>query len=313
MKLKVRLDGNAPQVVSLENDAKEEDLLSALNATGPVTIKCGFPPKTVETISGAPLSQLGIRSGDTLVVQSAQSDASIQKQSEEDISEIENATQVPVLEFVGGAIALRRIPDDNSCLFNSIAYCTVGPESIETSSTQEHFRSVVAETILSKPDDYSEAILGRPANDYAKWIQRSESWGGAIELKILAEFLNITLVAADIESGALYRFNDVEQAESFSIVAYSGVHYESIVLVPHRVIDDISQDIGVFSKDESLHQILLEEQIPLFLQMLKAQGHYTNTKTFELKCQQCQRILIGEDQATEHAKSTGHHQFGQID
>lgn len=311
MKLKIRLNDNAPQVISLEDNAIDKDLLTAINATGPVTIKSGFPPKTLELVSGTPLSQLGIRSGDSLLVKSAELNPV--SQIEEKIDTIQNTNQAPILEFAGGAIALRKIPDDNSCLFNAIAYSTVGPAAIETSSTQKHFRSVVAETILSKPDDYSEAILGRPIHDYAKWIQKTDTWGGAIELQILAEFLNASLVAVDIESGAFYRFNDVDRAETFAIVAYSGVHYDSIVFVPHKNIDDKSKDVGVFSKNEILHQTILEEQIPLLLQMLKAQGYYTNTRTFELKCQQCQRIIIGEDQATEHAKSTGHNQFGQID
>ncbi|GAB5591593.1 hypothetical protein Unana1_06493 [Umbelopsis nana] len=65
--------------------------------------------------------------------------------------------------------------DDNSCLFRSIGY--VLNRDIER--TRE-LREVVAASIQSDPINYSDAILGRPVDQYVEWILKPNSWGGAI-------------------------------------------------------------------------------------------------------------------------------------
>jgi hypothetical protein len=47
-------------------------------------------------------------------------------------------------------------------------------------------RRVIAETVAGDPEEYSEAFLGKPNQEYCRWIQDSQKWGGAIELSILA-------------------------------------------------------------------------------------------------------------------------------
>jgi ubiquitin thioesterase OTU1 len=55
---------------------------------------------------------------------------------------------------------------------------------------------VVASAILSNPIQYNEAILGRPIDEYIEWILKPNSWGGAIELAILSELLELGLFHA---------------------------------------------------------------------------------------------------------------------
>jgi ubiquitin thioesterase OTU1 len=50
---------------------------------------------------------------------------------------------------------------------------------------------VVASAILSDPIQYNEAILGRSVEEYIEWILKPNSWGGAIELAILSELLEL--------------------------------------------------------------------------------------------------------------------------
>jgi len=38
---------------------------------------------------------------------------------------------------------------------------------------------------------------------------------------------------------------------------------------------------------------------------------YTNTATFDLRCQVCGQGLRGEKEARQHAKDTGHVEFGE--
>ncbi len=55
---------------------------------------------------------------------------------------------------------------------------------------------MVASAILSNPIQYNEAILGRPIDEYIEWILKPNSWGGAIELAILSELLELGLFHA---------------------------------------------------------------------------------------------------------------------
>jgi len=59
-------------------------------------------------------------------------------------------------------------------------------------------RQVVAQFILSDPDTYNEATLGKNVNDYVNWILKPTSWGGAIELSILSKYYESEIVAYDV-------------------------------------------------------------------------------------------------------------------
>lgn len=45
-------------------------------------------------------------------------------------------------------------------------------------------RKIIADHVAQDTDTYSEAILGKPPKAYCDWIQKSDSWGGAIELSV---------------------------------------------------------------------------------------------------------------------------------
>lgn len=47
-------------------------------------------------------------------------------------------------------------------------------------------RRVIAETVAADPDTYTEGFLGKGNQEYQRWIQDSQKWGGAIELSILS-------------------------------------------------------------------------------------------------------------------------------
>ena len=45
---------------------------------------------------------------------------------------------------------------------------------------------MVAATIMSDPETYSEVLLGRPNDEYCRWILKPESWGGATTCGMIA-------------------------------------------------------------------------------------------------------------------------------
>ena len=51
-----------------------------------------------------------------------------------------------------------------------------------------HPRRIIAETVAADPEEYSEAVLGKPNAEYCRWIADPQRWGGAIELSILARW-----------------------------------------------------------------------------------------------------------------------------
>ena len=75
------------------------------------------------------------------------------------------------------------IDADNSCLFNSVAYCL---ENKRLDMAYE-LRELIASVVISSTDEYNEAVLGKPPAEYAEWIMKADSWGGALECRIFAQ------------------------------------------------------------------------------------------------------------------------------
>lgn len=65
-------------------------------------------------------------------------------------------------------------------------------------NTAKKLRKVIADVVKAQPDEYSEVVLGRTPTAYSEWIQKPESWGGAIELAIFAKHYRTEIAAFDI-------------------------------------------------------------------------------------------------------------------
>ena len=85
----------------------------------------------------------------------------------------------------------RIVPADNSCLFKSIrlviTLCVLliiitwfSLLVTNASVTVQELRELVAGIIMSDPDKYSTAMLGRSNEQYTEWIMKDESWGGTL-------------------------------------------------------------------------------------------------------------------------------------
>ena len=59
---------------------------------------------------------------------------------------------------------------------------------------------------LSVARSISEVTLGKTIDEYSAWIQLDTSWGGAIELAILAKHYQMCVNAIDIKSGRVDRY-----------------------------------------------------------------------------------------------------------
>jgi ubiquitin thioesterase OTU1 len=87
------------------------------------------------------------------------------------------------------------MPDDNSCLFRAFATAMMPDDD----QAMIELRSLVASAIQAQPEIYTKVVLEKNPDDYCRWIQSPDSWGGAIELGILAQHFDIEICSIDVQ------------------------------------------------------------------------------------------------------------------
>ncbi|KAH8688872.1 OTU-like cysteine protease [Talaromyces proteolyticus] len=212
--------------------------------------------------------------------------------------------EVPSPEHAG-TVVLRIMPDDNSCLFRAVGSAVIGGMDAMT-----ELRSIVAQTIQAQPDEYPEVVLERKTDDYCRWIQSEDAWGGAIELSILSKHFAVEICSIDVQTLRVDRFNEGQATKCF--VVYSGIHYDAIALSPSdppftHAYAPPDFDTRIFEAGDSF---ILERALEL-CQVLQKRHYYTDTTSFQIRCNTCGGLFVGEKGATEHAAQTGHYDFGE--
>ena len=202
-------------------------------------------------------------------------------------------------------LLLRIMPDDNSCLFRAFSSAFFGAMDM-----MQELRLVIAQTIQAQPDKYPAVVLERNPDDYCRWIQSPDSWGGFIELEILSNYFDIEVCSIDVQTLRVDRFS--EGSSQRCILVYSGIHYDVIARSPSDPPHDKAYappdfDVKLF---DSREEIVLEAALGL-CKILQGQHYFTDTAKFSIKCNVCGHACIGEKGATEHAAATGHHDFGE--
>ncbi|XP_055911683.1 ubiquitin thioesterase OTU1 [Eupeodes corollae] len=274
-------------------------------------ILIGFPPKPLDlSHNDNSLSATGISSGDTLIVeekiiQNIEDDAAFARRlQEEEDQEMLSASEVPSQDpsnpFVG--ILMKKIvPADNSCLFTSIGYVLNGKVSTDCGS---FMRKIIATQVSADPVSYNDGVLGKPNAEYCEWIQRSESWGGAIEVAILSNFYGIEIDVVDIQNSIINRFGEDKNYGLRVFLLFDGIHYDPLYMesaagdVPATMFP--IEELGVY------------QQAELLAKEANSSRQFTDVEKFSLRCMQCDVMLVGQVQAQQHAKSTGHTNFGEI-
>ncbi|ORY89221.1 hypothetical protein BCR43DRAFT_567260 [Syncephalastrum racemosum] len=194
-------------------------------------------------------------------------------------------TSAPTSEAVdtdSGFLVLRTMEDDNSCLFRSI---------------------VVASAIQNDPIEYPDVTLGQKREKYVEWIKKDASWGGAIEIAILSKHFGVEIDSIDVQTGRVDRFGEGNYDERV-LVIYSGIHYDAIALAPMLESPEDFDQTRFPVDDGSV--LTAASQLAA---KLREQHRYTDMANFTLKCNQCQKGLIGESDARNHAAATGHTHF----
>jgi ubiquitin thioesterase OTU1 len=327
LRLQYKPAGGQPivrQVIEADEQATLGDLRLRVASTldlGPeiaFALRQGFPPRLLEGSLDHALASLGVRTGTTLLVepidldrpasQAVEASSFAQKKPLPAQREIlvqdepaPNDSDAPEIAVPGlGTLILRVQPDDNSCLFRALGYLCM--RSIDA---MQELRAIVAQTIQSDPDTYSDAVLGMSRNAYCAKMNRADTWGGEIEIQILSKHFGVQVANIDCKTGKVYRYG--EDFDRIVFIVYSGIHYDALALSPFAYAPpDLDQT--QFTKQE---KPAVEKAAQALVTELRKLHYYTDTAGFTLRCLQCDTALKGEKEAQAHAKETNHTQFGE--
>jgi len=270
VRIKLKMDGRGPGVVvNVENlDAESVRALACTTFSLPAAdLFVGFPPRPI-----AP--DRPIANGDCV--------------------EVRLPPPPPPSLF---ALSRFRVPGDNSCLFHSFGFCLYGGA---VGAHSPALRAEVAREVLANGAFWTEVVLGRANADYAAYIERPTTWGGATELLILSKKFGVEARAVEIRSGVCYCFN--EGAPRAIYFLYDGCHYDALV-----VGDGAAEGARLLPAAEAR----FKESALAVAAAERASRSFVDVGALQLRCVECGFGAKGGEDAMAHAKDTGHVQFAE--
>ncbi|KAH7889389.1 hypothetical protein F5I97DRAFT_1994140 [Phlebopus sp. FC_14] len=277
-------------------------------------IKSGYPPQPLTLIPELPLSSLGLAAGEQIIVSQKAAPQPVTVPPPQSIfAQSSRPSAAPTgpspasVPTSTGVLVHRVVPDNNSCLFSAVAL--IFEQDI---SKAQKMRQIVVDGIRNDMETYNEAILGLSREKYISTIVKPSTWGGAIELGILAKHFKTEIASIDVETGRIDRFipPPLESSGDRCILVYSGIHYDAATLAP-EVDAPTEWHQTVFPVAPGSSNDLILDAAKKLATILRERKAFTNTATFDLKCEQCGRGLKGEKDARAHAQETGHVRFGE--
>ncbi|KPP66732.1 ubiquitin thioesterase OTU1-like [Scleropages formosus] len=260
-------------------------------------IMVGYPPSSLDLRNGeAHLKDYPIKSGDTLIIEEEKNKPKPQASAA--------GGKGPQLESQP-VLARHVVPADNSCLFTSIYYVVEG--GVYDPGCAPEMRNLIAQIVASNPSAYSEAVLGKNNEEYCAWIRRDDTWGGAIEVSILSKFYQCEICVVDTQTVRVDRFGEDAGYQKRVLLIYDGIHYDPLQReTPGAEGAPPPQTIFSTADDVVLAQALeLADEA-------RRKRQFTDVNRFALRCMVCQMGLVGQAEAREHAKETGHANFGEV-
>ncbi|XP_072939401.1 ubiquitin thioesterase Otu1 [Epargyreus clarus] len=300
---------NGQQILKdLTSDSTVGELKMFLSSISDVSIEricvlCGYPPKPLDISNdGKKLSEIGLKTGETLIVEEKANPTPNTTPKHEPTKPVENgvASHEPIALCRPGILMKKVVPSDNSCLFTSIGFVLNG--QVDT-SVHQLMRQIIAMEVASDCDTYNEGMLGKPNAEYCAWIQQPSSWGGAIEVAILSRFYGLEMAVVDTLNAIINRFGEDKNYGQRVFLLFDGVHYDPLYLEQSDGgIQTIfpAEDMEIYREAEQLaHEA-------------KSSRQFTDLNKFTLKCMVCNQFFTGQVEAQKHAKETKHTNFGEV-
>ncbi|KNC48238.1 ubiquitin thioesterase OTU1 [Thecamonas trahens ATCC 50062] len=198
-----------------------------------------------------------------------------------------------------GTMVRRVMADDNSCCFTSISYLMYGDRG-----RAAELRELIAATAGADPERWNAATLGKPVAAYQAWIRSSTSWGGGIELAILADYFAVEIAVMDAQTMRMDVFGSGSDYSTRIYVLYTGIHYDALALAVSESAPETA-DVRTFLPDD----VYVEDLARGVVAHVNSAHGFTDVGSFALFCQDCGTVLRGQKAAVEHASKTGHGSF----
>ncbi|KAF4672115.1 hypothetical protein FOL47_000886 [Perkinsus chesapeaki] len=174
------------------------------------------------------------------------------------------------------------VAGDNSCLFTAV----IRSLKLNGMSTRD-LRGIVARTIEANPERYTEAVLEQPPKKYSKWICKDTSWGGYIELSILAPHFGVQINTIGIMTGHFYKYpQDVSENTPCVYLLHDGAHYDYVA--SQSLVDD--SRVSIFSSSDAR----VAKAAKGVADELRKRKQFTDFGGFTLQCQECFALVIGQ-------------------
>lgn len=179
-------------------------------------------------------------------------------------------------------------------------------------------RELVSSEIRKNPARYAPFVQ-RPPEEYVRWITDERSWGGAVEISIVARHFNIEIDSVDVQHVATFHFNhpphpgddwidpfddgSVPAPTARGLVCYTGQHYDLFVF-NRSSTSAAATDETLFAMDDPVPGEMALEMC----QRMNERGSYADT--VETFCKICRAKLVGNHGVLNHGSKTGHYNFG---
>ncbi|CAJ1455389.1 unnamed protein product [Effrenium voratum] len=267
--LRVQSPDGSKAAVTVEDDALVADVILAAaqgskEDVGRLALVAGFPPKKVEP--GDTLAGAQIRSNESvrlttlaiddpavsgarrcLALRAAQRFAAARQVEPKAPRKVEAS-----LAFEKYAIAA-----DNSCLFNAVGFAVEG-------------RLNLAVALRG-----CEATLEKAPAEYVQEMLKPETWGGGVELAILAEFFGLQIAVWDLQSQKM--IINKEDAAQRIFLLFEGLHYDLLVAK-----EDAPQTVFRAEDEEAV------AKARVVVAELHGKHQFVDVKRFTLRCLVCQ-------------------------
>jgi len=152
-----------------------------------------------------------------------------------------------------------------------------------------------------------KAILGKDKEDYAIDIMNDKFWGGAIELSLFSKYYQLVVKSIDTATLRVDSYGLEDKFTSCVYLLYNGIHYDPLAMQINPMYDN-SLDITIFASNDMKIQKAMVDYVGSFTDT------YQNLDMMQrsvLKCDQCNKIMIGEQEAVNHLTKTGHDKFSE--
>lgn len=114
------------------------------------------------------------------------------------------------------------------------------------------------------------------------------------------------ICVVDIRTGRIDRFGEDCDYPQRVFIIYDGIHFDPLYWEPSS-----PSSTKIQTKFTTNNDAVMIDAMRLADEAKNAK-QFTDVQNFKLRCLVCQQPLVGQTEAQEHAKKTGHINFGEF-